>query len=51
MINTHSLLLPNYGAAQFKLDIYTRVTRQISHATCELHARKSLKYTFTCVSL
>ena len=40
-----------YGTAQFKLDIYTRVIRQISRATCELHARKSLKYTFTLMSL
>ena len=35
-----------YGTAQFKLDIYTCVTREISRA---IHKSKSLK--FTCVSL
>ena len=43
-----------YGTAQFKLDIYMLVT-QISGLICrvtrELHSSKSLKYTFTCVSL
>ena len=40
-----------YGTAQFKLDINTRVTREISRATREFHTSKSLKYIFTRVSL
>ena len=40
-----------YGTAQFKLDIYTCVTREISRATHKFHASKSLKHTFTCMSL
>ena len=40
-----------YDTVQFEIDIYMRVTQEISRATHEFHASKALKYTFTHMSL
>ena len=50
-VSLHIFQVCTYGTAQFKLEIYTWFFGQVSRATRKLHMSKSLKYTFTCVSL